>query len=366
MKGKEFLIIQKPNSTGILLKGAIKKLTIKNTDPDLRLAWNKINNFINDNKDQYIYGYVGFDIHAINQPKLKLSNQPVAEFFTAKTKQDFSNPREIISDGFKRYKKLNLKKYLESDKEDFTEYARQTVNWIKKDHKRKLTIARKITFTEKLKPETIFFDKSKAPEISRTFYLKSGGLNIAGRSPELLAQGNCQSFNTFKLSGTIPKILNDTFKISNKIQEEHRLSIRNQKGALGKLGLTTHSTPRILELNNLYHLMSIFETKPKRGLGVGDYLNKILPSGASPYLDGLKFLAEKETSGRGAYYGLIGYIDPDGNFEFSQILRSYFIKNNKAHAWVGAAITKDSLPEDEFVETIYKLKNFPMIMTEPE
>ena len=112
--------------------------------------------------------------------------------------------------------------------------------------------------------------------------------------------------------------------------------------------------------------MSIFETKPKKGVGIGTCLKETLPSGAIPYRDGLKFLAETESTGRGAYYGLIGFIDPYGNFEFSQILRSYFIKNNKAHAWVGADITKDSSPEDEFIETGYKLKNLPKIMVEPD
>ena len=366
MKEKEFLILQKPNSTGILLEGAAKRLTIKKDDPDFHLAWTRINNFINKNKGHYIYGYLGFDLHAINQPNLKLSTQPAAEFFVAKTKQDFTNPKEVISGNFRGCKKLNLKKYLDNDKEHFIKHTKDTIDWVQKVQGRKLTIARKITFTEKLKPETILFDKSAAPKVSRTFYLKSSGFKIAGRSPELLALGNNHSFKTFKLSGTIPKIFNDAFKVSNKVDEEHSLSIKSQEGSLSKLGTVTHTAPKILELDNLYHLMSIFETKPKKGVGIGTCLKETLPSGAIPYRDGLKFLAETESTGRGAYYGLIGFIDPYGNFEFSQILRSYFIKNNKAHAWVGADITKDSSPEDEFIETGYKLKNLPKIMVEPD
>ena len=366
MQEKEFLILQKPNSTGILLEGATKRLTIKNNDSDFHLAWTKINNFINKNKGHYIYGYLSFDLHAINQPNLKLSTQPAAEFFVAKTKKDFLDPKEIISGNFKGCKKLNLKKYLDYDKEHFIEYTKHTIDWIKKDSERKLTIARKITFTEKLKPETILFDRSAAPEVYRTFYLKSSGFKIAGRSPELLALGNNKNFKTFKLSGTIPKIFNDAFKVSNKIQEEHKLSVKSQEDKLHRLGVVTHTTPKILELDNLYHLMSIFETKTKKGVSIGTCLKEILPSGARPYRDGLKFLAETESAGRGAYYGLIGFIDPKGNFEFSQILRSYFIKNNKAHAWVGANITKDSLPEDEFIEMGYRLKNLPKVMVEPE
>ena len=152
MKEKEFLILQKPNSTGILLEGAAKRLTIKKDDPDFHLAWTRINNFINKNKGHYIYGYLGFDLHAINQPNLKLSTQPAAEFFVAKTKQDFTNPKEVISGNFRGCKKLNLKKYLDNDKEHFIKHTKDTIDWVQKVQGRKLTIARNFRFNTGAKP----------------------------------------------------------------------------------------------------------------------------------------------------------------------------------------------------------------------
>jgi anthranilate/para-aminobenzoate synthase component I len=68
-----------------------------------------------------------------------------------------------------------------------------------------------------------------------------------------------------------------------------------------------------------------------------------------------------EEMGRGAYYGLIGVITPDGSFEFCQVIRAYFGDKDRAWSWVGSGITIGSNPAGEFEETCWKLDDCPRI-----
>ena len=59
---------------------------------------------------------------------------------------------------------------------------------------------------------------------------------------------------------------------------------------------------------------------------------------------------------RGLYSGALGYIDPNGNYDFNVLIRSIIINttNNKAQFCVGSAITADANAQDEYNECLLK------------
>jgi len=70
-------------------------------------------------------------------------------------------------------------------------------------------------------------------------------------------------------------------------------------------------------------------------------------------------LIEKhESFKRGLYSGSIGYIKPNGDFDFNVVIRSllYNRKNKYLSCSVGGAITHLSSPEQEYDECIVKVK----------
>jgi len=66
-------------------------------------------------------------------------------------------------------------------------------------------------------------------------------------------------------------------------------------------------------------------------------------------------LDRHEDFSRGPYYGLVGCILPDGEFSFSQMLRSAFVYRDSGYIVVGAAITSLSTAALEVAETRTKL-----------
>ena len=65
-----------------------------------------------------------------------------------------------------------------------------------------------------------------------------------------------------------------------------------------------------------------------------------------------------EASRRGLYSGSIGYLGPDGEFEFNVVIRSLQYRRDTGYLsfQVGSAITFDSDPEREYDECLLKAK----------
>ena len=66
----------------------------------------------------------------------------------------------------------------------------------------------------------------------------------------------------------------------------------------------------------------------------------------------MKLIDEFEFTQRGLYSGSVGYITPDGDFDFNVVIRSlqYNASNKYLSYMVGGAITRNSDPEDEYAE----------------
>ena len=63
---------------------------------------------------------------------------------------------------------------------------------------------------------------------------------------------------------------------------------------------------------------------------------------------------EKEK--RGIYAGAIGYLSASGDMDFAIAIRTMIIKNATAYVQAGAGIVYDSIPENEYFETLNKAK----------
>ena len=70
----------------------------------------------------------------------------------------------------------------------------------------------------------------------------------------------------------------------------------------------------------------------------------------------MEIIDELENSKRKLYAGAIGYFSANKNFDTCIALRTALIKNNKFYVQSGAGIVADSIPENEYVETVNKAK----------
>lgn len=68
----------------------------------------------------------------------------------------------------------------------------------------------------------------------------------------------------------------------------------------------------------------------------------------------MEIIDELETKRRGAYGGAIGYISFNGSFDSCITIRTGVFKDGKAYVQAGGGIVYDSVPENEYNESVNK------------
>ena len=78
----------------------------------------------------------------------------------------------------------------------------------------------------------------------------------------------------------------------------------------------------------------------------------------APKIMAMKLIEKYEDTKRGLYSGSVGYVTPDGDFDFNVVIRSIIYNERKKFAsfMVGGAITSKSNPEQEYSECLLKAK----------
>lgn len=92
-----------------------------------------------------------------------------------------------------------------------------------------------------------------------------------------------------------------------------------------------------------------------------DLIKDCFPMGSmtgAPKVRAMKLIEQYESTKRGLYSGAIGYIDPNGDFDFNVVIRSilYNASKNYLSFMVGGAITAAADPQKEYDESLLKAK----------
>ena len=68
----------------------------------------------------------------------------------------------------------------------------------------------------------------------------------------------------------------------------------------------------------------------------------------------MELIDEIEPTARGPYTGSLGYFNFAGDMDFNIIIRTLIMKGNKIYTQAGGGIVADSIPKEEYKETLYK------------
>jgi len=125
------------------------------------------------------------------------------------------------------------------------------------------------------------------------------------------------------------------------------------------LGLYTFPT--------LHHLISTIEGQLKDKCLFLDILKATFPMGSmtgAPKKIVLERIDRYEKNTRGIYSGSLGYILPDGDFDFNVVIRSLELNTDirQIRYATGGAITYDSVPEKEWQEIALKAKSMRTVL----
>ena len=117
----------------------------------------------------------------------------------------------------------------------------------------------------------------------------------------------------------------------------------------------------IYSFETVHQMVSTVSCQLKENTTIKEILRATFPMGSmtgAPKVSAMQLIEEFEDFKRGIYSGSIGYIDPQGDFDFNVVIRSLFYNKAKKTMTcdVGGAITIQSDPEKEYEECLTKVK----------
>ncbi len=109
----------------------------------------------------------------------------------------------------------------------------------------------------------------------------------------------------------------------------------------------------------IHQLVTSITSRLRPDKSIGDVLRSTFPMGSmtgAPKRKAMEIIESLESSRRGLYSGSVGYLTPEGDFDFNVVIRS--IQYNSSSGYLslmaGSALTAEALPEKEYDECMLK------------
>jgi len=201
------------------------------------------------------------------------------------------------------------------------------------------------------------------------FYLNMKDFHIVGSSPEILVRLEDNEVTVRPIAGTRPRgadieedqALEQELLADPKELAEHLMLIdlgRNDAGRVAEIGSVKVTDKMIVErYSHVMHIVSNVVGTLKAGQTAIDVFRATFPAGTvsgAPKIRAMEIIDELEPVKRGVYAGAVGYMSWNGNMDTAIAIRTAVIINDTLHIQAGAGIVADSVPENEWNETMNK------------
>jgi anthranilate synthase component 1 len=133
---------------------------------------------------------------------------------------------------------------------------------------------------------------------------------------------------------------------------------RNDLGRVCKYGSVKVEELMVVErYSHVMHLVSSLRGELLENSDVLDTLMACFPAGTvsgAPKVRAMEIIDKLETTRRGVYSGAILYMDFSNNLDSCIAIRTLVARGNKGFIQAGGGIVADSIPENEYMETVNK------------
>ncbi|CAN5457154.1 aminodeoxychorismate synthase component I [soil metagenome] len=247
---------------------------------------------------------------------------------------------------------------------------------------------------ENLSPQIIFHRLRKQHPAPFAAFINRQTDFVVSISPERFFKVQCpisniqsRSISASPIKGTRPhgKTKEEDLELKNELltsakdRAENVMIVdllRNDIGRICEFGsVEVEKLCDLEEHPTLFHLVSTIKGELRENLNLSDIIKAVFPCGSitgAPKIRTMQIIDEIETAPRGLSMGAIGYSIPNSKFQIPNLknvfhfpfstfhlsvaIRTMIIRKNEAIFNVGGGIVIDSIPEDEYEETLIKAK----------
>ncbi|MCL4534754.1 MAG: anthranilate synthase component I [Bacteroidetes bacterium] len=201
------------------------------------------------------------------------------------------------------------------------------------------------------------------------FFLDFGGYQLIGSSIETLVKLEDDRAETHPIAGTRRRgqtpeedqALEEELLADPKERAEHIMLVdlgRNDLGRVCQYGTVIPTTLMGIErFSHVMHIVSVVEGKIRPERNAFDLLRAAFPAGTvsgAPKVRAMEIINELEGTRRGPYAGAVGYFSFTGNMDTCIALRTIVMVGDTVYMQAGGGIVADSVPEDEYQESLNK------------
>jgi para-aminobenzoate synthetase component I len=195
--------------------------------------------------------------------------------------------------------------------------------------------------------------------------------SVVSSSPELLLQKRGNELNTRPIGGTRPRGVTDDednafesdLLSDEKEKGEHIMLVELEREDFERVckskTVETNEFMVVERYSHVMHLVSNVRGVVADNLSNADIVKGVFPGGTitgAPKLRTMEIIEELEPERRGLYTGSIGWFGFNGDFELNVVIRTAFIQDGVAHIQAGAGLVADSIPKNEYIESLAKGK----------
>ena len=259
----------------------------------------------------------------------------------------------------------------EFSREDFKSAVAKARQYIIDGDAMQIVLSQRLSIPFKQKPIDLYRALRSLNPSPYMYYLNLGDHYVVGSSPEILVRLEDGAVTVRPMAGTRPRDKNRARDLAlekelladPKELAEHLMLIdlgRNDAGRVSQFGSVELTDKMVVErYSHVMHIVSNVEARLKPGLSAMDVLRATFPAGTvsgAPKIRAMEIIDELEPVKRGIYSGAVGYISWSGNMDTAIAIRTAVIKDQQLYIQAGAGIVYDSVPENEWVETMNKAR----------
>ena len=163
-----------------------------------------------------------------------------------------------------------------------------------------------------------------------------------------------------------------TYLLNNEKERAENIMIvdlvRNDLSRLAQKGsVKVDELCGIYSFKTVHQMISTISCRLKPETTFSEIISATFPMGSmtgAPKVRAMQLIETYEDARRGLFSGTVGYIAPNGDFDFNVVIRSIFYNEEKEeiNLWAGSAITINAIPEKEYEECLLKLQAMKQVL----
>jgi anthranilate synthase component 1 len=262
----------------------------------------------------------------------------------------------------------------EADGAQFEQGAGRIIDYLRAGDVFQVNLSRswRVEFASPVAPSDLYANLRAANPAPFAGLLAWDDWALLSSSPERLLSVRDGLAETRPIAGTRPRQPGDALDDARRRAElighpkeraEHIMLIDLERNDLGRVCVP--GTVEVDELMGLesyahvHHIVSNVRGRLRSDVTPGQAIAAVFPGGTitgCPKVRCMQIIAELEGEGRGPYTGALGYLDRSGDLDLNILIRSLWLRGDRAGFRAGAGIVVDSDPALELAETRAKAR----------